>query len=121
MEQVFANLIGNALNYLDNKRSGLIEVGSLPSAGDSAPAGMCTYYVRDNGLGISETGKTKVFQPFQRLNPQAAPGEGVGLAIVKRVVERHGGRIWFESEVGRGTTFFVALSALLDGGHARVE
>ncbi len=111
VEQVFANLIGNALNYLDSKRPGRIEVGSLGPEQDSAGAGLQTYYVRDNGLGISEAGRAKVFQPFQRLSTQAAPGEGMGLAIVHRVVERHGGRIWFESVANQGSTFFVALPA----------
>ena len=111
VEQVFANLIGNALNYLDRNRPGHIEVGSLGPEQDNAGAGLRTYYVRDNGLGITEAGRAKVFQPFQRLCPQAAPGEGMGLAIIHRVVERHGGRIWFESVPDRGSTFFVTLPA----------
>jgi signal transduction histidine kinase len=110
-----ANGLGNALNYLDPKRPSRIEVGSLGLDQANAAAGLCIYYVRDNGLGISESGRAKVFQPFQRLHPQAAAGEGLGLAIVQRVVERHGGRIWFESAVGQGTTFFVALPAFPDG------
>ncbi len=114
VEQIFANLIGNALNYLDRKRPGRIEVGSLSPEQDNAGAGLRTYYVRDNGLGITEAGRAKVFQPFQRLYPQAAPGEGMGLAIVHRVVERHGGRIWFESVANQGSTFFVALPAFPD-------
>ena len=114
VEQIFANLIGNALNYLDRKRPGRIEVGSLGPEQDNAGAGLRTYYVRDNGLGITEAGRAKVFQPFQRLYPQAAPGEGMGLAIVHRVVERHGGRIWFESVANQGSTFFVALPAFPD-------
>ncbi len=78
-------------------------------------ADLRTYFVRDNGLGITEAGRAKVFQPFQRLYPQAAPGEGMGLAIVHRVVERLGGRIWFESVANQGSTFFVALPAFPDG------
>ena len=84
-------------------------MGSLGPEQDNAGAGLRTYYVRDNGLGISEAGRAKMFQPFQRLYPQAAPGEGMGLAIVHRVVERHGGSIWFESVADQGSTFFVAL------------
>jgi signal transduction histidine kinase len=65
--------------------------------------------VRDNGRGIPENYRSKIFQAFQRLHPKAAKGEGVGLAMVHRIVERHGGRIWFESVEGAGTTFFVSL------------
>jgi PAS domain S-box-containing protein len=113
IEQVFANLVGNALNYLDPKRAGQIEIGSVDTDRSESTNGSSnestTYFVRDNGLGIQEAGQAKVFQPFQRLHPNAAPGEGMGLAIVQRVVERHGGNIWFESTVGQGTTFFVSL------------
>ena len=105
VEQVFANLVSNAIKYLDRSRPGEIEVGSLPNAAD----GQCTYYVRDNGLGIDPAYHEKIFQAFQRVHPHVASGEGMGLAIVRRVVERHGGRVWFESTPGSGTTFFVAL------------
>jgi PAS domain S-box-containing protein len=109
LEQLFANLIGNALNYLDPGRKGRIEVGILPSPRDPGAEPMRTYFVRDNGLGIPEAHQNKVFQAFQRLHPTAAPGEGIGLAIVRRIVERHRGRIWVESKVGQGSTFFVSL------------
>jgi signal transduction histidine kinase len=109
IEQVFANLVGNAANYLDPQRAGRIEVGALPEP-EAAPAGESrTYFVRDNGLGIAAAHQPKVFIAFQRLHPEAAAGEGVGLALVRRVVERHGGRIWLESTPGVGTTFFVSL------------
>jgi signal transduction histidine kinase len=112
VEQVFANLIGNALNYLDPLRPGVIEVGAV-RAGDreavQAPRGLVTVYDRDNGLGIPERCKDKVFRAFQRIHPHAAPGEGMGLSIVQRIVERHCGKVWFESKEGAGTTFFVAL------------
>jgi PAS domain S-box-containing protein len=111
IEQVFANLIGNALNYLDEQRPGRIEIGNIETSSGGRPNESTTYFVRDNGLGIQEAGRAKVFQPFQRLHPQAAAGEGMGLAIVQRVVERQGGSIWFESIFGQGTTFFVTLPA----------
>ena len=114
LERVFANLIGNALNYLDARRPGRIEVSSLAPDQNASVAELRTYYVQDNGLGISETGRAKIFQPFQRLHPQAAPGEGLGLAIVQRIIEGHGGTIWFESTVGQGTTFFVSLAPFSD-------
>lgn len=107
VEQIFANLIGNALNYLDPKRPGSIEIGWLPD--NDANASLRTYYVRDNGLGMSEAAKGKLFQIFQRFHPDKAKGEGVGLSIVRRMVERHGGKIRVESREGEGTTFFVSL------------
>jgi signal transduction histidine kinase len=112
IDQVFGNLIGNAVNYLDPSRPGRIEVGC--TAGPEAPPGLRAYYVRDNGLGIPEALWDKVFVAFQRLHPDVAPGEGIGLALVRRVVERHGGKVWLESPPGQGSTFFVALPAPAD-------
>jgi len=112
IEQVFANLIGNAVNYLDPDRPGRIEVEAVDPAGvvePELPADSTVYAVRDNGLGIADAYKAKVFTAFQRLHGDVAKGEGVGLTMVKRMVERHGGRVWFESQPGRGSTFFVAL------------
>lgn len=113
LEQVFANLIGNAVNYLDPARRGTIEVGVSETADTSDSHGprLTTCFVRDNGLGIGSACQAKVFQAFQRLHPTAARGEGMGLAIVRRVVERHGGRIWLESTENQGTVFFVSLPA----------
>ncbi len=108
VEQVFANLIGNAVNYLDPQRPGRIEVGSHDAPDDPA-SGLRTYYVKDNGLGIPEGHLPKVFVAFQRLHPEVVPGEGIGLTLVRRIVERHVGRVWVESTVGVGSTFFVAL------------
>jgi PAS domain S-box-containing protein len=110
VEQVFANLIGNALNYLDTTRPGRVEVGCLPN-GDE-PGKVRTYFVRDNGVGIPAAYQPKLFQALQRLHPDKAPGEGIGLAIVRRVLERLGGTIRVESEVGKGTTFYFTLPAL---------
>jgi PAS domain S-box-containing protein len=107
IEQVFANLIGNALTYLDPTRPGVIEVGTLPGGG----AGSLTYFVRDNGLGIAEGHRQKIFQAFQRAHPGVGTGEGLGLAIVARVAERHHGRVWVESHPGEGSTFFITLPA----------
>lgn len=106
VEQIFANLIGNALNYLDPARPGAIEVGAKASAGNSA---LLSYYVRDNGLGIAEAHIPKVFQALQRLHANVARGEGMGLTLVRRIVERHGGKIWVESSPGVGSTFWVSL------------
>jgi signal transduction histidine kinase len=112
IEQLFANLIGNAVKYLDVARAGEIEVGALEPTAEHPEAGRSqTYYVKDNGLGIPAACQQKIFQAFQRAHPQHAPGEGMGLAIVRRIVERHRGRVWVESSEGQGSTFFVALPA----------
>lgn len=144
IEQIFANLLGNAVNYLDPSREGVVEVGSRQgpvSPDDSAhpkarfvgwsessqPTGnhgrtddKRTYYVKDNGLGIDPEHLPKVFLAFRRLHPTLAAGEGIGLPIVRRMVERHGGRIWVESAPGQGSTFFVSLPAQPHNGAACV-
>jgi signal transduction histidine kinase len=107
LEQVFANLIGNAVNYLDPSREGRIEIGTA-----LAPVGVHSlriFYVRDNGLGIPAVALPRLFNAFQRLHGNVAAGEGIGLALVRRMVERHGGRVWAESKEGVGTTFYVSL------------
>jgi PAS domain S-box-containing protein len=113
VEQVFANLIGNALHYLDPARPGKVRVGALPD-GDG-PNGVRTYFVEDNGIGIPAAYHPKLFQALQRLHPDKAPGEGIGLAIVRRVLERLGGTIRVESAVGQGTTFYFTLPAAAPG------
>lgn len=110
VEQLFANLVGNALTYLDPARPGVVDVGALAAEAD----GYRTYFVRDNGLGIPEAHRGKIFQAFQRAHPGVGAGEGLGLAIVARVAERHRGRVWVESRPGAGSTFFVALPATAD-------
>ncbi|MGF6371992.1 signal transduction histidine kinase [Paraburkholderia sp. RAU6.4a] len=107
LEQIFANLIGNAINYLDPAREGSVEIGTTP-----APPGVHSlriFYVRDNGLGIPAIALPRLFTAFQRLHGNAAAGEGIGLALVRRMVERHGGRVWAESKEGVGTTFYLSL------------
>jgi signal transduction histidine kinase len=109
VEQVFANLVANAVNYLDPTRPGDIEIGTQPT-----PIGVESlriYYVRDNGLGIPASALPRLFNAFQRLHGNIAKGEGIGLALVRRVVERHGGHVWVESSEGRGSTFYVSLPA----------
>jgi len=101
IEQIFANLISNALRYSDPTRRPRIEIG-----GSSDPAeGLARYYVKDNGLGIPEHAIRDVFTAFRRFHPEAGPGEGMGLVMVRRVVERHNGKIRVESKVGQGTLF----------------
>jgi light-regulated signal transduction histidine kinase (bacteriophytochrome) len=106
--QVFSNLIGNALKYRSPLRP--IKIGVGGQVEDST----IHYWVRDNGLGIPESGKARLFQVFQRLHPQAATGEGMGLAIVHRIVGRHQGKVWAESLDGEGTTFHFSPPLDLD-------
>ena len=110
IEQIFANLIGNAVHYLDPQRPGKVEIGSTTREIEGIEKAL-TYYIKDNGLGIAERYLGKVFAIFQRLHGDVAKGEGVGLALVRRVVERHGGQVWVESTEGAGSTFFVAFPA----------
>ena len=108
VEQIFANLIGNAVNYLSPQRPGRIEVGMAePQGGNNGQT--VTLYVRDNGLGVPSAYLSKLFVAFQRLHGEVAKGEGVGLALVKRIVDRHGGRVWAQSTEGVGTVFYVSL------------
>jgi signal transduction histidine kinase/CHASE3 domain sensor protein len=108
VEQVFAHLLDNALKYLDADRPGRIEF-DVPA--EPPPAGLHVVSIRDNGLGVAQAYQDKVFQPLQRVHVDAATGEGLGLTIVRRILDRMGGHVWMESEAGRGSTFFVALPA----------
>ena len=103
LRQVFVNLIGNAVKFSREAGTPQIEVGTR-----SDPDGP-VLYVRDNGVGFASADSTRLFEPFQRLHGQRFQGSGVGLSIVKRIVERHGGRVWAESEPGRGATFCFTL------------
>jgi signal transduction histidine kinase len=119
IEQVFANLIINALNYLDPARPGCVEMGcSVEAAPTGGGQAFHTFYVRDNGVGIPEAHRSRLFQAFQRLHPQMAEGEGMGLMTVRRIVERHAGKIWVESAAGVGSTFFLTLPARAPAGRA---
>jgi len=119
LDQVFANLVTNAVHYLDPARPGKIEVGLADGEAAGRAPGLHVYYVKDNGLGIPEKFQNKVFLAFQRLHPQAAEGEGMGLTLVRRIVERHGGKVWVHSREGEGSTFYVALPPLESGEQAR--
>lgn len=103
-EQVFTNLITNALKYLNPERKGEIYIDGKVEDDRSV------YFVEDNGIGISKSHQDKIFEMFHRLNPMdGLEGEGIGLTIVKRVLDLVDGKIWLESEVGKGSKFYVSL------------
>jgi signal transduction histidine kinase/CheY-like chemotaxis protein len=105
MQQVFANLIDNAVKYSRPRNSAIIAIGS-----ETAPNGETQIFVRDNGVGFDMRYARKLFGVFQRLHRQDEfEGTGIGLATVRRIIERHGGRIWADSAVGRGTEFRFTL------------
>jgi PAS domain S-box-containing protein len=102
---VFDNLLGNAWKFTSKSEAPRIEVG----VGDDG--GTSVFFVRDNGAGFDNAYRDKLFGVFQRLHAATDfPGTGIGLATVLRIVERHGGRVWAEGEVGRGATFHFTLS-----------
>jgi PAS domain S-box-containing protein len=116
LKQVFANLIGNALKFTRNREVAEIEIGSYDEDGHPV------YFVRDNGVGFDQKYANTLFQVFHRLHDtREYEGTGVGLAIVQRIVERHGGRCWVESGPDRGTTFFFTLNERNDDGAERGE
>jgi light-regulated signal transduction histidine kinase (bacteriophytochrome) len=101
---VLDNLIGNAWKYSGNREGTVIEFGVTER--DGKPA----YFVRDNGPGFDMAYAEKLFIPFQRLpGAEEFKGNGIGLATVERIIRRHGGRIWAESEPGKGATFYFTL------------
>lgn len=110
VNQLFSNLVNNAIKYIDPHRPGRINIsGYLDSENNQA-----VYCIEDNGIGIPEEHQERIFGIFYRLNPEAGEGDGLGLAIVQKIVNRHNGRVWVESKEGKGSRFFIALPAMED-------
>jgi light-regulated signal transduction histidine kinase (bacteriophytochrome) len=109
--EVFRNLIENAAKY-NEKDERWVEIGVVPEDGErDARRAPPVFAVRDNGIGIRDRHFESVFRIFKRLNARDrfGAGTGMGLTIVKKIVERHGGRIWIESELDQGSTFYFTL------------
>lgn len=103
-KQVFLNLLANSLKFTRPRKKALIRIGCMESASEKV------YFVRDNGVGFDMGKSASLFLAFQRLHkPGEFEGSGIGLALVRRIVERHNGRIWGKSEINKGATFYFTL------------
>lgn len=103
--QLFQNLIGNSLKYTKPDSPAKIHVSA------HREGSLCVFAVKDNGIGIAPQHQTRIFLPFKRLHGAEIAGAGIGLATCQRIVERHGGSLWVESEEGEGATFYFSLPA----------
>jgi len=105
LQLVFTNLLSNAFKYSRPREHATIEIGTRDGA-----SAEYVVYVKDNGVGFDMAYANRLFGVFQRLHRvEEFEGTGIGLANVQRIVSRHGGRVWAESELGKGATFYVTL------------
>ncbi|MGE5498422.1 MAG: sensor histidine kinase, partial [Syntrophothermus sp.] len=102
IREVYQNLIENAIKYRENNRKLILTIGCLEK--ESEPV----FFVKDNGIGIQKPYFEKIFGLFEKLDARSN-GSGIGLAIVKRIIELHCGRIWVESESGTGSVFYFTI------------
>jgi light-regulated signal transduction histidine kinase (bacteriophytochrome) len=111
LEQVLVNLLSNAFKFTRHKADACIRMGTLAAPSGTDPAVTeRIYFIRDNGAGFDMKYAGKLFGVFQRLHAQEQfEGTGVGLSIVQRVLQRHGGRIWAESAPGQGAAFYFVV------------
>jgi len=110
MREVLENLIGNAYKFSARVAAPRVEIGHIEEAAESV------YFVRDNGVGFDMRYADKLFNTFQRLHGvDEYPGLGAGLVVTKRVVERHGGRIWAQAKPDEGATLYFSLGAATRG------
>ncbi len=110
LTQLLQNLLENAAKFMGDQTDPRVDIGQI-----SGEVGQAVFFVRDNGIGMAARHHERVFGLFDKLD-KGSDGTGVGLALVKRIVEVHSGRIWVESEEGKGATFFFTLPAGSDGG-----
>lgn len=106
INQVFSNILDNALKYLDDSRQGRIHIYCKSQATQNI------YCIEDNGIGIAPEHQDRIFGIFHRLDTVAKKGEGLGLTIVKHIINKHKGKVWAESEPGKGSRFFVSLPSV---------
>jgi light-regulated signal transduction histidine kinase (bacteriophytochrome) len=104
LRQVWHNLLANACKFTQTREQPVIEVGGRREEQE------IVYYVKDNGIGFDMEDAEKIFDSFKRLHPEEEfEGTGIGLALVRRIIDRHGGRVWAEGKVGQSAMFYFSL------------